>query len=907
MKKLFTILLFLLSFVGFSQSGDGYVNYTSYRTQCNNGCYFSRTVDGTSVLVYQHMSNTAEFDAAMTVISSSNEVSVLNSGETQAFSAGGFGSSVTSYDGGRPIGPGNSQGEYYIVDYTGWFYASSTGNYKFHTWSDDSHEFWLDLDGDDVLESTEMITKLYGGSGSNQSTNISLTSGTWYKLRVRFHEYTGGDWMRIQYQDPTNNGSTTWRILGDTTWGDKVSNAQPAPTFTNTVSDGQNVVYYKVFSINGGDGTVGSHHPNNSSEFDVLFDTSTAGTEWTHQGRDTATKALSWPWPNTLPRPNSGVWFGWEITGYFIPEETGNYEFKISSDDRSDFYLDFDDDGTFEAGTSEQVVYYYEGPSQYEHSVSLTKDTPVKFRVRYENGNGGANLYLKWTKPSDTVDNHTFNSDEIWSVKPEDVPLHYDVNYKFRNIDETNFSVNTYYEVSSSEIAQNSNSSAITLDGNGEATISSQVDETLYSSGGKKFRAIPDEGGIAAVLGSNQYGTGNLRFYIDKRMFDDGFDFGSITSVEILDIYSGPMEFQNTDPSSIWQFYKIEGLTLTRDIVSQSEYYLPNGYAPTGIYEMNPQNNYQYPDFVVTNNWAVEDATSFRKQYVVFDSPSTTELETLIDDVFTIADVVMAFNELAGGGINGGLKGDFDYNVQYANADVSRDGVFDFKDTQIMLDFLNGGTMFDASYLAAVMSLTELSEYESMTSTNWTNYGTTRTQFPLGLVTGTKQYDKSIAVHWKGDVNMSHSHLPSNIQVTSMAMKSMNISNSPQPTSKSENTIEVDLDIQKIGEEIVVTLNLPQNSKEIVGTEFRIGYDNSRVTFDRIENGSDLQSFSAKRSTYIKLGSISSDGSQNLNGGTEYKIYFKETNNLTSFLGLVSVLKSELVKKDGTQIGVIVK
>ena len=33
------------------------------------------------------------------------------------------------------------------------------------------------------------------------------------------------------------------------------------------------------------------------------------------------------------------------------------------------------------------------------------------------------------------------------------------------------------------------------------------------------------------------------------------------------------------------------------------------------------------------------------------------------------------------------------------NADVSRDGVFDFRDTQLMLDFLNGGTDFDASYL----------------------------------------------------------------------------------------------------------------------------------------------------------------------------------------------------------------
>ena len=55
------------------------------------------------------------------------------------------------------------------------------------------------------------------------------------------------------------------------------------------------------------------------------------------------------------------------------------------------------------------------------------------------------------------------------------------------------------------------------------------------------------------------------------------------------------------------------------------------------------------------------------------------------------------------------------------------------------------------------------------------------------------------------------------------------------------------------------------------------------------------------------MGSISTDGSQNLNGGIEYKIYFKETNNLDSFLGLVSILKVELVKKDGTQIGVIVK
>lgn len=870
MKKLFTILLFLLSFVGFSQSGDGYLNYKIVSTQYGNGTGFTHN----GVTVQGHADSHAEFEAMLDVSHDAN--TLVSQGEVLAFSSQGP-------KGGTPP---DSPADHYVAEYSGWFYAQSSGSYTFYVYSDDSSE---------VIINGQVVAGRYGGPG-NASGNIQLEGGTWYPIKHRFHEYNGAGWTHLQVYSSMHQG---YYYLGDPDQAYQVSNSEPAPTFTNTVSDGQNAVYYKVFSINGGDGTVGSHHPNNSSEFDVLFNTSTAGTDWTHQGRDTGTKALTWPWPNTLPRPNSGVWFGWEITGYFIPEETGNYEFKISSDDRSDFYLDFDDDGTFEAGTSEQVVYYYEGPSRYEHSVSLTKDTPVKFRVRYENGNGGANLYLKWTKPSDTVDNHTFNSDEIWSVKPEDVPLHYDVNYKFRNIDETGFSVNTYYEVSSGEIAKNSNSNTISLDGNGEATITSQVDEDLVGQGKYDITATP--GNVEWVVIYSPMVTNKYRYRIglDVREFPSGVGLSDINNVELLDLVDtdGTSTFDGSTFDNYWasttsdQYWNHINYYTWSTIPFSSSNYSSNIRSASGYHALKVELNFT-------------EVNSYKTQYVVFDSPSTTELESLVDDVFTVADVVMAFNELAGGGINGGLKGDFDYNVQYANADVSRDGVFDFKDTHIMLDFLNGGTMFDISYLAAVMSLTDVTDYESMTSTNWTNYGGTRTMFPLGLATGTKTYDKNIAVHWKGDVNMSHSHLPSSVQVTSMAKNNMTISNS----SKSiQNQFEVDLDIQKIGEEIVVTLKVPENTNNITGSEFRIGYDNSRVTFDRIENSSDLQSFSAKRSTYIKLGSISSDGSQNLNGGTEYKIYFKETNNLTSFLGLVSVLKSELVKKDGTQIGVIVK
>jgi len=252
MKKLFTLILFLFSFIGFSQSGEGYLDYESW-SSCN--CSF--TFNG--VGVSGHMGSKQEFNGFMgvtdndskpqaVVIGGVAKTQKLNGGETLAYSLGGLGESESGL-GGRPTG--QSQGERFVVDYWGWFYASSTGTYKFQTHSDDSHEFYLDLDGDGEFENSELITKKYNGSGSDISPNTSLTSGTWYKLRVRYHENTGGDWLRVRYKNPANINGTTWKIVGDTAWGDKVTNDDPyAPTFTSTVNDGPNAVTYKSFKIN---------------------------------------------------------------------------------------------------------------------------------------------------------------------------------------------------------------------------------------------------------------------------------------------------------------------------------------------------------------------------------------------------------------------------------------------------------------------------------------------------------------------------------------------------------------------------------------------------------------------------------------------------------------------------------
>jgi hypothetical protein len=55
------------------------------------------------------------------------------------------------------------------------------------------------------------------------------------------------------------------------------------------------------------------------------------------------------------------------------------------------------------------------------------------------------------------------------------------------------------------------------------------------------------------------------------------------------------------------------------------------------------------------------------------------------------------------------------------------------------------------------------------------------------------------------------------------------------------------------------------------------------------------------------VGSISTDGSKNLNGGVEYKLKFKLLQSTESILGLTTIIKSELVLPNGTQIESIIK
>jgi hypothetical protein len=221
--------------------------------------------------------------------------------------------------------------------------------------------------------------------------------------------------LKLYYKLNEGSGSTINDFSGNSITGSARGSYQ---FFNSVVTDGPNAVNYKSFKINdyanNNNQSEYNAHPASSSDFDDMFDYANKNTtSWTHWGRDTATKALTWPATNKLP-----YWginnFGWIIEAYFVPPTSGTYRFKLDSDDRSDFWFDANDDGTL----TNTNIGLGNGARTVDIS-NLTAGTSYKFRIRYEQGVGGAQLKLSWKSPEDIAAgaDFAFNGSTIYSIE----------------------------------------------------------------------------------------------------------------------------------------------------------------------------------------------------------------------------------------------------------------------------------------------------------------------------------------------------------------------------------------------------------------------------------------------------------------------------------------------------------
>ena len=281
-----------------------------------------------------------------------------------------------------------------------------------------------------------------------------------------------------------------------------------------------------------------------------------------------------------------------------------------------------------------------------------------------------------------------------------------------------------------------------------------------------------------------------------------------------------------------------------------------------------------------------------------------TELNTLYSNIVGVSDVYLAFKELADGGIFGNQSGmGLTNGIQYMNADVDGNGVFNENDTYKLLQHLTGTqSLTQNATLTNLIKLYNKSDYDAITTSNWgTQFNSTRNLIPFTLSGLNNTYN--INVTWLGDVNQSHSSQQSITNVSGNSIRSMSLM---------VNTIINEINVTTIGEiinnKVIITLSVDPLQQELVGTQFQLNYDNTRLKFDKVEfiTKGNPTNFGVDKGNLINIGSLITSGDV-LDKTTEYRVIFTPISSITDILGLTSISTTDAVNKAGKQLKVKIK
>jgi hypothetical protein len=421
----------------------------------------------------------------------------------------------------------------------------------------------------------------------------------------------------------------------------------------------------------------------------------------------------------------------------------------------------------------------------------------------------------------------------------------------------------------------------------GKVDITNDLDTAKVSGVGTK--ASTTSGQIEWCVIYN-YDVTNQRYRIgiDSREVSGILsDPSTISNLQLFDLWNGPVTFNSYDPNGWTEVYVY---TQTQFNFSGSSF-ASNIRSGNGFYGLQAE-------------FTFSPIQSYKQHGIDIIANSQTELNTLYSSIVTVTDVYLAFKELANGGLFGNESGnEFTSGIQFMNADVDGNRLFNEADTYKLLQYLTGVqplTQYPA--LTYLMKLHSKSDYDAITKSNWkTQFIATRSLFPFSLNTGALNNTYNVNVTWVGDVNLSHSAQQSVIGVTTNSIRTMSLSTNSVP-----NQINAYLMGENVGGKLIVTISIDPLQQEVVGTQFQLNYDNTSLSFEKVEftTKGNPTNFGSDRGNYITLGSLITDGSTLLDKTTEYKITFVPKIGLTGILGLTSISTTDAVNKNGTQLKV---
>jgi hypothetical protein len=276
--------------------------------------------------------------------------------------------------------------------------------------------------------------------------------------------------------------------------------------------------------------------------------------------------------------------------------------------------------------------------------------------------------------------------------------------------------------------------------------------------------------------------------------------------------------------------------------------------------------------------------------------PSTT-LFNLYGSVLTVGDAYMAFQELANRGLSGTESNSFSNGVQFLNADVDGNNVFNEVDSYKILQHVIGGTQIVSTWSEDnLFRLVRKSTFDAITKANWATTNTPyKANYPLVVDASINDYVYHIVVALKGDVNLSHTPAQ-NTQTTASTNRTMSL------TTPME--ISTYVSSENIGGKVVVSVKVNTLGQSLKGIQLKLNYDKDILKYQSTEYTTDGNptNFSNDTGNYINFGSLIYSGNGLLNDNTEYKITFLPKIGIEGTLGLTSISATDAVNKDGKQL-----
>ena len=525
--------------------------------------------------------------------------------------------------------------------------------------------------------------------------------------------------------------------------------------------------------------------------------------------------------------------------------------------------------------------------SNHSEDYAVTKWNGNKWNDLNNNWNNPYVIeYGTWSNPDDQTFTEFYTNST--SHSNGDI-LRVQFNFDFgNNVDETKFATKMFTTSDYVNYSPATSAGYKSLNGLGKVDMSADMDTVKASTGLYKATTT---GGQAEWCVIYDYDLTNHRYRvgIDSREFiGSSITPSQISILQLFDLYYGNVQFVSYDPNG-WSEYYVN--TNVEFNFTQSTYasYIRNG---GGYYALKAE-------------FLFSPYLAYKQHDLLFQAYNETQLGTLYNQIVTVSDVYIAFKELSNRGIFGNQSGnEFAYGIQYDNADVNDDGYFDEKDTYLLLQHLTGtGTnpLIAGNLLPYMMKLVPQETYDAIGKSNWNTFPSfQRAKYPITF-NPTSLNTYNVSVTWKGDVNLSHSAIPTSNGITTMAFKTMNLT-----TQSVSNEINSYLMSENVGGKLVVTISVDPLQQDLIGTQFNLNYDNTALKFEKVEfvTKGNPTNFGTDKGSSITLGSLITDGSTILDKTTEYKITFLPLIGLNGTLGLTSISNTDAVNKNGTQLKV---